>query len=160
MINLLAVLAFSIHPFHVSVCEMEYDKTDKNLKISVRIFADDLEATLQQFGKNDTLDVLNEADWMLTNQLLKQYVYQGLEMEVKGKALIFNYLGAEIEEDAIWCYLEITKQKPFKSITIRNTLLMEMFEDQENLIHFKKEGVVRSARLSRSTNSTMLTWSQ
>ena len=41
-----------IHPFHVSVCDMTYESSDRHLKISVRMFLDDLEEAFIKAIKN------------------------------------------------------------------------------------------------------------
>jgi hypothetical protein len=37
-----------LHPFHVSVVEINYNATDKTLEISCKIFTDDFEKVLAQ----------------------------------------------------------------------------------------------------------------
>ncbi|MFT7603922.1 MAG: hypothetical protein ACI8VT_001490, partial [Saprospiraceae bacterium] len=51
----------------------------------------------------------------------------------------FEFIGKEQSEDlqAVWCYLEVTNIKFFNSIEVTNSLLMEVFEDQKNIVHIK-----------------------
>ena len=62
---------YLFHPFHVSICDVTYDSNDKHLKISVRLFADDLEIGLSGYTNTPNLDLL-ELDSTKLNVLLKQ----------------------------------------------------------------------------------------
>ena len=48
---------YLLHPFHVSICDVTYDSNDKHLKISVRLFADDLEIGLSDYTNTPDLDI-------------------------------------------------------------------------------------------------------
>ena len=47
-----------VHPFFISMTEIEQDKTNNTLEISVRIFTDDFEKTIRQTytGKVDLMN--------------------------------------------------------------------------------------------------------
>ena len=56
-------------------------------------------------------------------------------MEVNDRERPFALLGKEVEMDVTWCYLEFTGVEAVRSITVRNEVLFEMFDDQSNLVH-------------------------
>ena len=45
---ILIAKVYLLHAFHVSVCDVVYNSDDKHLKISVRLFLDDLEKELKE----------------------------------------------------------------------------------------------------------------
>ncbi|HEU4472678.1 MAG TPA: DUF6702 family protein, partial [Flavisolibacter sp.] len=53
--------AYSFHPFYISVTEVNHNRADKTLEISCKIFADDLEETLEKSYKTQ-LDISAEKD--------------------------------------------------------------------------------------------------
>ena len=154
----LVVKLAALHPFHVSVCDMVYKSDDKHLKISVRLFLDDLETGLQPMMDDPKYDITDTTQWNATQDALKSYFDKHLEISIKGKALEYTYLGSEIELDAMWCYLEVEKLKPFDEITVQYTALQEVFDDQENLVHVRRDGVVRSARIFGDKIEGTLSW--
>lgn len=159
--NLLFFLAIKIHllhPFHVSVCDMVYETDDKHLKISVRLFLDDLEDALEPQTGLDVYDITREEDWALTQFLLKTYFAENLLIKIKNKELSPVYLGSEVEGDAMWCYLEIEKLRPFDEMTVQYTALKEVFDDQENLVHVRVDGTVRSCRIFGDKEEDQLVW--
>ena len=68
---------YLFHPFHVSICDVTYDSDDKHLKISVRLFTDDLEMGLSNYAEAPELDLL-ELDSAMLNALLQRYLLENL----------------------------------------------------------------------------------
>ena len=58
------------HPFFMSVIDINHNAKDATLEISVRVFSDDLEKTLQQFSKQK-IDILNPAQKELIEKLAR-----------------------------------------------------------------------------------------
>jgi hypothetical protein len=160
-INFLLLIALKLHllhPFHVSVCDMVYESDDKHLKISVRLFLDDLEDALDPASGLEPYDISLDEHWELTQRLLKDYFSETLQLKVKNKSITPIYLGSEIEGDAMWCYLEVQKLRPFNEITVLYTTLKEVFDDQENLVHVRVDGIVKSCRMFGDKNQETLIW--
>ena len=113
--TLLLYLQLLLHPFHVSVVDIKYKEDQKALQISIRIFLDDLEKTLGAYSGNSGLDITDEGSWEFVDEQLKKYLFEHLKLsDHKGATLKMNHVGAEIEKDAMWCYLEIEKVKRLK----------------------------------------------
>ena len=47
------LLAFSVHKYYISLCEIEYVEEQKSIQITLGMFIDDLEVTLNK--SNDTI---------------------------------------------------------------------------------------------------------
>jgi hypothetical protein len=154
----LAANLILLHPFHVSVCDMVYDSDDKQLKISVRLFLDDLEVGLTPLIDKENYDITDKVFWEDTQQALESYFQNNLAISVKGKAIEYTYLGSEIEVDAMWCYIEVTKLRPFDEMTVKYTALKEVFTDQENLVHVRRDGDVKSCRIYGEKTEDTLIW--
>lgn len=147
---LILVSSLALHPFHVSVCDIEVNAENKSLEISQRIFLDDLENALRKTSGWSTLDIAHPSDQVKFDAILKNYVTSHLSISINGQVETLNYLGYEIEGDAMWCYVEITKVKKVKDIGVKSTILLDSFEDQMNLVHIKKDGETHSLRLNKS----------
>lgn len=146
-----------VHPFHISVTEIVHKPEDKVIQMTVRLFLDDTEQGLREFSGNQDLDIFNKADSAYLTETLGKYVLGNLSLTTK-KALDLNYLGFEYDNDVLFCYIEVVKVKPFDHLTISNTLLTSTFDDQENLVHVKKGGKVKSLRMSRTNDRESLEW--
>lgn len=137
------------HPFHISVCDIEYDAESKSLQISQRIFMDDLEDGLEAFHKLETVDAYKPKDPEQLDSLIAAYLKAKLFIRIDGKDVDFEFLGSELEGDARWSYLEISGVSGVSQAEISNLVLTEAFDDQENIVHMKVNGKLKSHRLSK-----------
>lgn len=155
LLVLIPLLFTQLHPFHVSVCDIEFRKESKSVQVSQRIFLDDLEQALsKKFGINMIID--NESTATFRDSLIQVYLLENLNITFDGKEKKRVYVGNEFEEDAMWCYLEYSGINKFNSIAVKSTVLLETFDDQANIIHFKYEEFEKSIKLDRTkTRSTI-----
>lgn len=131
------LLSFSFHEFHVSKCLVNYSEEDQSLQISIHIFIDDFESALKD--KEVQLFLGTEKEKPSGDQLVASYLSEKLKIKVDGVDKSFEYIGKEISEDleALWCYFEIENTNPNQKIEIENTILMELFDDQKNIVSLK-----------------------
>jgi hypothetical protein len=151
------VLSFALHPIHVTVTEIEFDREDKMLKIMMRVFIDDFELALREHANQPALDVLDEKNGM-TKQMVSGYLEQHFRITLDNKAQKINYLGHEKESDAFIFYIEVVNVKKWKTIGIFNDILTGLHDDQSNLVHVTANGGVKSLRLTRNTSSDKLSF--
>jgi hypothetical protein len=147
-----------LHPIHLSVSEINYSEKDKALQITSRIFLDDLELSIQNELNEKDLDLLEPGKGRITEQLITEYVTKRLSIKLDGKIQKLNFLGFEREDPAVICYIEIESVKKFKTIEIKNEVIMETHNDQSNLVHVTYKGPVKSLRLIRDKSSDVLTF--
>lgn len=135
------------HAYHVSLTEVTYNASAQTLEIAVKLFTDDLESTLENLGAPRLhLDTPQEhAD---APALIARYLDNRLTWTIDGTPYSAKYLGREYEDDATWCYLEISGLPPFWELSVRNLLLTERFEDQSNLMHVVVGGRTQSLLLN------------
>ncbi|MEM9339120.1 MAG: DUF6702 family protein [Bacteroidota bacterium] len=158
IVKSLILLITSFHAFHVSVTDIEYKEEKKSLQISSRIFLDDLEETLRATTDNKSLDITSEKDWDFVNKNLREYALKNIKLHGDKGLMDLNYIGAEIDSDVMWVYLEVEKVKKLKSIKVVNRMLMDAYEDQENIVHVRAHGKVKSARLFNGGDEELFEW--
>lgn len=158
MISLVYTLWFFLHPLHVSVTEIEYNEKAKALQIISRIFIDDLETSIRKKTGIDELDILNPKAGLKTEELVGNYLKDHFRIKLDGKEQKTNFLGYEVEDFALICYIEIENVKGFTSIQVTNTVITEMYDDQSNLVHVTYKGPIKSMRLMRDKPSDTFTF--
>jgi hypothetical protein len=136
------------HPLYVSVTEMGYNATDKNLEISCKIFTDDFEKTLANTFKAK-VDLTTPADKTEADRMVKEYIKSHLLLKIDNKAVTLEFVGFEKENDAVWSYFEV-KNIPAapKKIDVTNSILYESYDKQMNLMHVTVGGNRKSYRLN------------
>ncbi len=137
----------AVHPFHVSVTEIEHSSQDKSLQISCKLFTDDFETILAKNYKTK-VDLVNPANRAAMDSLIKKYLLSHLSVKADGKTVHFSYLGYEHEKEAVYGYVEAENIAAVKKIEISSTVLYDMFDDQVNIFHVKVNGERKSNRLN------------
>jgi hypothetical protein len=64
------------------------------------------------------------------------YFRQHFQVSLDGRKADYAFLGKEISKDfsGYWCYFEIGKVAPPATLTVKNDLLLELFDDQQNIV--------------------------
>ena len=142
----------------MSVTEIALDEKEKELEIVSRIFVDDLELAIRESAKQPELNLLKPATGTSTDQLVSVYLARHLKISLKGKPQVLKYLGHEIENDAILCYIQVMNVKKVESIQIFNNVITEIHDDQSNLVHVTVREKVKSLRLMKDNPSGTITF--
>jgi hypothetical protein len=122
-----------VHAFHTSITEMRYNPKEKTFEISLRVFTDDLEKTLSANNQNKKFVIENTDK---NDPFIEQYVHKHFVVTTpKNQKANFQYLGKEKEGDATWIYLEMPLNESIKGSKIQNSVLMDSFEDQTNIVN-------------------------
>ena len=148
------------HPFHVSVTDIEHDVDSKAVQVSQRIFIDDLENGLKGFHKLEMVDTYKPKDPERLDSLLGAYLKEKVFIRINDRDYDFNYLGSEVEGDARWCYYEIEGIESVTSAEITNVTLIEQFDDQQNIVHFKANDEIKSYKLDKDQKFYRFDWSK
>lgn len=143
-----------LHPFHVSVTDIVHNESSQSLEVSQRIFIDDLEEALLKFHKLDFLDTYAPQNPQQLDSLIDSYLKEKVFFRVDGTDYNFIFLGSEVEGDARWCYYEIAGVANVKEAEITNMALMEVFDDQQNIVHFKVNQKLKSYKLDKDERFT------
>lgn len=151
-------LVFVFHPIHVSVTEIEFDRKERSLEVMMRVFIDDLELTLRNSTGNEQLDVLKLSERNSLDELVESYLKQHFTISLDERRKSMNYLGHEREGEAFIFFIEVTDVKDWRSITIRNDILMATYDDQSNIVHVFVDDQVKSLRLTMNTPVDKLTF--
>jgi len=136
-----------LHPFHLSICEIKYDIDSKSLQITTSLFQDDLEFVFNQIS--GTSDYFNEVNESRIREDLKEFFEEHLQVSIDDRSRTTQFLGFEIDEYVVWCYLEINQVISIGEIFVKYTPLIDTFDDQINLAHIRYLGKVRSLKFQR-----------
>lgn len=147
--------ASTAHKFYVSITKIEYVKEKQSLQIITQIFIDDVEDVLQQ-RYDPTLSLATKKETETDVELLTKYIHQKLKIKVNGEPVELKYIGREYDIDIVKSYFEVKGIKEIEEIEIDNTVLMDLFEEQQNIIHLKTSSKRRSLILDRDNPKGLL----
>jgi hypothetical protein len=134
------------HPFYIAVTEINLNTADKTLEISCKMFADDLEYTIEK-NNHVQLDISAEKDKSKFDNYIPAYIKNHLGVAIDGKAVTLSYIGFEKESESAYCYFQVENISSLKKIDISNSLLHDFTSDQVNIIHVMVNGKRQSTKL-------------
>lgn len=151
---LMTGLVSLMHPFFVSVIEINHNTKEATVEISVRVFTEDLEKTLQKYA-TVRVDIVSPANKDFLDKQISNYLSQKIKLKINGQPVVFTYLGHEIQKESVWSYLEIPKIAVIKKIEIDCTLLYDFEKEQSNIIHVKGKNMDKSFKLDNPKSNTV-----
>lgn len=122
------------HPFFISLTEMRFNPDSKKMEIAQKIFWDDLEVALGNEFK-EKVDFLNPKDKAKLQNQVRTYLLKHNQVWINDKVVNLNFIGFEVEEDAAWFYLESDPVTFQGKIKVQNTVLLNDFDSQQNIVH-------------------------
>jgi predicted RNase H-related nuclease YkuK (DUF458 family) len=131
--------AFTLHKFYVGVFQIDYFKEKKAVQITVRLFIDDLEKALYK-KHNKHIYITTKDEIAEANTLIANYLSEKLKIKINNKSQSLQFLTKEQEDNIVICYLKIPFKDNIKDLEITNTVLSDIFKEQQNLVHLNING--------------------
>lgn len=158
LLMFLPLLAFTtVHKFYVSVTNVGYSEKEDALQITSRVFIDDMDAVMKErYDIYTELDTERESP--LAEEYLEKYLRTKFVVEVNGEPRTYDYIGKKYDNNVVIFYLEIPQLKypEVSSIQIQNEMLTDLFDDQQNIVHFKIDGKKKSFVLMKENTKGVL----
>jgi len=123
------------HEFHVSKCLVEYKSEAAEIQVSLNIFIDDLETALLDKGI-EKLYIGTEKESAASDIHIQKYLNQVFVLGINDIDNVeMNFIGKEVSEDltSIWCYMSVSIKEPIRTLYIKNSVLLDTFDDQKNI---------------------------
>ena len=123
------------HEFHASKCLVEYKAEKSQIQVSMNIFIDDLEIALKEMGV-DSLYIGTQKESPLADEYINKYIEHTFNIGINNsKEDVWIFIGKEISEDlsSIWCYMYLDTPQNIDQLYIKNSILLETYEDQKNI---------------------------
>lgn len=125
-------LAASAQDFHASTTKVEYE--NGSLKLTAKFFTSDLESAVgASVGSKDAFDAK-----------ARSYASSKLVVNVNGSPVSLSYIGSQTNDKSTRLYFKADNVTNIKDIEVTNSMLLEKFGDQQNLVTFDVNGVRKS----------------
>ena len=160
VITLLLFLAFSIssfgvHKFYMAIYQINYAPEKKMLQVTSRIFVDDLDKTLEK-KYNRKFFLGTDKETAESIDLLKKYLAESFTVKVNGQPKTMNFLSKEMDGDVLVCYLNVRDISKISSLEIYNSVLIETFPEQQNIVHVAAFGNKKSFLFTETSTKQVL----
>lgn len=149
LLSTIALFQVFMHPLHLSVTNISYE--NQHMHFAFKLFTDDLETVI--YHKHQKRLYLTEnkeaanADSMVTAYLNSHFAIT--LNEKKYRITDMHFIKKEQEANALWYRYKFPLKKPVNHISIRNSILNDLFFDQTNLIFFTYKNTDKAFKLDR-----------
>lgn len=137
------------HPYGTTTAQLDWREEGNKLEVAVRALPEQLEKALSQH-QGAPFDLDDPAP--KTDLALQAYLRATFRAEsAAGEAATLRWIGKEVAFDAVWLYFELVFDKPTKpaGLKIRQTMLLELGQDQLNTVRLRDDGHQQSWVLTR-----------
>jgi len=155
LLLIIPLLSFNLHKYYLSLTKMDYVVESKSLQITMRIFIDDLETTLNKIN-NKSLELDTKTELKDANIYIEKYLLKQFEVNINGSIINYKYLGKKYENDVVYLFAEIENISEIKSIEIKNRILMDAFPEQQNIIKLNINNNKKSFILTSKDDKDLL----
>lgn len=132
--------------FHASTTKVEYE--NGTLKLTAKFFTADLEKAVgASVSSKDAFD-----------SKAKNYANSKLVVKVNGFTVPLSYVGSQTNDKSTRIYLKADNVRNIKEIDVVNSMLIEVFPDQQNLVTFDVNGVRKSFTAKKGSESGKVTF--
>lgn len=142
-----SLTAMSVHKFYVSIYQINYVPQKKMIQITSRIFIDDMNNALEKKYHKKTF-VGTDRETADDVVLMKKYLAEKFVLKLNGSAKPMNFLSKEVEANVIVSYFSIKEVSKINSLSIENSALLEVNEEQQNIIQANISGEKESLLLT------------
>lgn len=142
------------HQFYVSITSMQHHPETQKLSIRVRLFANDLEESIFQ-EQGVRLGFWTNSPLENAQAYVESYVSSRLFISVNDSPIRLNFISQKVEsaevidDTVIICELEAYDVSEIATIQVRNSLLIETFDDQINIVNIRANNTKKVMNLDR-----------
>jgi hypothetical protein len=147
--------SFVLHPYYISVTEVEYIPEKKEIQVACKIFSDDFEEALH-LANGRKVKLLESFQSSSTDSIIFRYLKQHLQLNADGRNIQLQWEGKELQGEAVWCYLSANQVSVQTQLAVTNDLLVHYREDQVNIVHLKSGNRKNSCRLVNPEKKCLL----
>lgn len=152
---LIPLFSFTAHKYYLSLTQIEYVKEKQSVQIIINVFMDDIENAINDIYTID-LQLTTKKELKDSDVYFEKYFKSHLDIKIDSATKKIHYLGKEYEGDNVFLYLEIEGVQSIKNLEIKNTVLVQHFPKQQNLIKVKANDVNRSKLLTKKNDKALL----
>ena len=133
------------HQFFISTTDIQFKSEEKRAEITIQVFTHDINLLLQN-ANYKTIDLgtkkeNDDIDIFLVNYLSDNFVLQDYR---------WKYIGKKVGTEYTLFFLEIEDFSLSPKIAILNSLFMDLYNKQRNIVNFYNGEIIQSASMTNA----------
>lgn len=133
------------HQFFISTTDIQFKSEEKRAEITIQVFTHDINLLLEN-ANYKTIDLgtkkeNDDIDIFLVNYLSDNFVLQDYR---------WKYIGKKVGTEYTLFFLEIEDFSLSPKIAILNSLFMDLYNKQRNIVNFYNGEIIQSASMTNT----------
>lgn len=136
--SIFALMSFSFADFYSSMTKVDYVEGTKTLKFTTKLNTEHISNAVGIKPETATFDAE-----------VKKYVNRNFDVYVNGAQKNLTFTGSQINGESVWVYFEANSVSEMSSLKIKNSLLLETYPRQFNVVNVAFKGQQKTMNFSR-----------
>ncbi|MEO8069129.1 MAG: DUF6702 family protein [Flavobacteriales bacterium] len=137
LLSLGLVVAAAPHDFFVSILTIHHNEANKTLDLTWRMTAHDMEHALSNVAQ---LKLASTQEHPKADSILNAYFMERLHLFQEDRELRWKWIGKELESENLYCYMQVEGVSTANDLSVSNSLLQDVFAEQDNIVHLEAQG--------------------
>lgn len=137
-VTLLMVMSFMMAEFYSSLTKVDYIEGSKTLKFTTKANTNHISNALKISPNAGNF----EAE-------VKKYIERNFSVAINGSNRSVSTTGSQVNGESVWIYFEITGVDNISSLKIKNTILLDVYPKQLNLVNISYKGTQKNMTSQR-----------
>ncbi len=135
LLSVLFSWLLAAHPVHVSVTNLDINTEKDSIFISQKMFTDDFELLFYHLYEKNMKPTAGRDFSQSELSLVNGYMKDAFVIEAGSRKLPLKFVKKVQEAESIWLYYTCPlPSNNINSLVLTNSLLLQLFEDQTNLV--------------------------
>jgi hypothetical protein len=123
------------HPIHVSVTSLDINTEKDTIFISQKMYTEDFKLLFEHLYEKNIAPLPGKALSQADLALINGYMKDAFVVESGSTKLPLSFIRKDQDEESIWLYYTCSMpSNNISSLVLTNSLLLQLFEDQTNLV--------------------------
>jgi hypothetical protein len=136
------LMSFLTADFYSSMTKVDYVEGSKTLKFTTKMNTKHISSAININPNNAGF----EAE-------VKKYVNNKFAVSVNGSPLRLTFTGSQVSGESVWVYFESSGVSNINSLKINNSILLETYPKQINIVNIAYKGVQKTMTFQRGKES-------
>ena len=137
-----SLMSFMKSDFYSSMTKVDYVEGSKTLKFTTKLNTEHISSAINI----DPNTAGFEAE-------VKKYVNNKFAVSVNGSPSRLTFTGSQVSGESVWVYFELGGVSTINSLRINNSLLLETFPKQINIVNIAYKGSQKTMTFQRGRES-------
>jgi hypothetical protein len=129
------------HPLHTSLAELAYDPATKEIRISVRVFVDDLTKASEAYARSRTRTTAIQTSVRSADSPIVAYARASFVVADRtGRVLLLASCGEKQVGDLLWICFRAPAPAGLSGFRVAHRMLFDLYSDQVNIVQASYNG--------------------